>query len=125
MRRFASALAVARCCALSPALAEAGVARVWAVSDGEKVEQDDLASPLRTRNSAWDGRTVRLFGARNEVIAFQVMVEADARGIAALAAALPELRQRGGAAPHRVRAARPPIRRSPPAARSRSSPSTT
>jgi glycosyl hydrolase family 123 len=83
--------------ALSPALADAGVARLWAVNDGEKVEQDDLASPLRTRNSAWDGAKVRLFGAKNEVIAFQVMVEADAGGIAALAAALPELRQRGGA----------------------------
>jgi hypothetical protein len=82
--------------ALSPAFAEAGVARLWAVNDGEKIEQDDLASPLRARNSAWDGKTVRLFGARNEVIAFQVMAPSDARGIQALTAALPELRQRGG-----------------------------
>ena len=82
--------------ALSAAVADAGVARVWAVNDGEKIEQDDLASALRARNSAWDGKTVRLFGARNEVIAFQVMVQSDARGIQALTAALPELRQRGG-----------------------------
>jgi hypothetical protein len=81
---------------LCPAMASAGVARVWAVGDGEKVEQDDLASPLATRNAAWDGTKVRVFGARNEVVAFQVMVEADTRGIQALAAALPELRQRGG-----------------------------
>ena len=80
-----------------PAFADAGVVRVWAVSDGEKIEQDDLASPLRARNSAWDGRTVRVFGARNEVIAFQVMVQSDARGIDVLRVALPELRQRGGA----------------------------
>jgi hypothetical protein len=93
MRRFAALLLVM---AFAPACAEAGVARVWAVNDGEKIEQDDLASALRARNSAWDGKTVRLFGARNEVIAFQVMVQSDARGIQALAAALPELRQRGG-----------------------------
>jgi hypothetical protein len=82
--------------ALSPVIADAGVTRVWAVSDGEKIEQDDLASLLRAGNSAWDGTRVRVFGARNEVIAFQVMVQSDARGIQALSVALPELRQRGG-----------------------------
>jgi Domain of unknown function (DUF4091) len=82
--------------ALAPALADAGVARLWAVGDGDKVERDDLASPLAARNSAWDGTRIRIFGARNEVIAFQVVVESDARGIRALSAALPELRQRGG-----------------------------
>jgi hypothetical protein len=93
MRRFASFVLVM---ALAPVFAEGGVARVWAVSDGEKIEQDDIASALRARNSAWDGKTVRLFGARNEVLAFQVMVQADDRGIRALGAALPELRQHGG-----------------------------
>ncbi len=93
MKRFAAFLLVM---VFVPAFAQAGVARVWAVSDGEKIEQDELASALRARNSAWDGKTVRLFGARNEVIAFQVMVQSDARGIQALTAALPELRQRGG-----------------------------
>ena len=82
---------------LPPAAAGAGVARVWAVTDGEKVEQDDRASPLRGGNAAWDGRRVRLFGARNEVLAVQVIVEADERGIAALSASLPELRRRAGA----------------------------
>src|SRR5207247_6548402 len=78
------------------ASAEAGVAAVWAVNDGEKVEQDDLAHPAKARNSAWDGRTVRLFGAGNEVLAVQVVVESDAKGIAALSASLPDLRRRGG-----------------------------
>src|SRR5207247_1850993 len=84
------------------ASAEAGVAAVWAVNDGEKVEQDDLAHPAKARNSAWDGRTVRLFGAGNEVLAVQVVVESDAKGIAALSASLPDLRRRGG--PDRGRA---------------------
>ena len=82
------------------------MARVWAVSDGEKIERDDLASPLRARNSVWDGRRVRLFGARNEVVAFQVIVEADARGHRRRSRlALPELRRRGGARRIALRAA--------------------
>jgi hypothetical protein len=80
-------------------------AHVWAVGDGEKVERDDLSNPNRGRNAAWDGRRVKLFGARNEVIAFQVIVEAGHEGISELTLALPELRRRGGGA--RIRYAPP------------------
>jgi hypothetical protein len=83
----------------------AGVARVWAVGDGEKIERDDLASPFRERNSVWDGQRVRLFGARNEIVAFQVIVESDPLGISALRLALPELRRKGG--PDRIHYAPP------------------
>lgn len=94
MRRVALWVAAA---ALGGATAaSAGVAAVWAVSDGEKVERDDRAHPLKARNAVWDGRSVRLAAARNEVVAFQVIVEADGTGIGALAASLPELRQRSG-----------------------------
>ncbi len=51
--------------------------KVWAVNDGEKVKRDELDHPSRRRNSAWDGRRVKLFGARNEFVAFQVMVVAE------------------------------------------------
>ena len=81
---------------LSAGPAAAGAAAVWAVSDGEKVERDDLAHPLKARNAVWDGRTVRLAAARNEIVAFQAIVEADAAGIRALSASLPELHRRGG-----------------------------
>jgi hypothetical protein len=77
---------------LAPLSAEAGIASVWAVNDGEKVERDDLAHPAKAGNSAWDGKTVKLFGARNEIVAFQVIVEADGSGIGALRVRLPELR---------------------------------
>ena len=70
---------------------EADVRRVWAVTDGEKIERDASNHPLSARNQAWDGRTIRLFGARNEVVAFQVIVEADAGGVRELTASLPEL----------------------------------
>jgi SSS family transporter len=76
--------------------AAAGVRAVWAVSDGEKVERDERAHPLTAKNAVWDGRTVRVAAARNEIVAFQVIVEADEAGIRALSAALPELRRRGG-----------------------------
>ncbi len=39
---------------------------------------------------------MRLFGAGNEVLAFQLIVEGYAKGIAALSASLPELRRQGG-----------------------------
>ena len=38
--------------------------------------------PGRSGNSVWDGTGIRLFGARNEIVAFQVIVEADARASA-------------------------------------------
>jgi hypothetical protein len=76
--------------------AAAGMAAVWAASDGEKVERDDRAHPLKAANAVWDGHGVHLAAARNEVVAFQVIVEADADGIHALGATLPELRHRGG-----------------------------
>jgi len=76
----------------------AGVSSVWAIHDGAKIEQDDVRSAQKTSNSAWDGKTIRLFGARNEVLAFQVIVEADVQGIKALSARLPELAHAGGRA---------------------------
>ena len=75
-----------------------GVAAVWAIHDGEKIAPGDLENPFKRANHAWDGRRVRLFGARNEVLAFQVVVEADLSGIHGLSVSLPALRLRGGGA---------------------------
>src|SRR6185436_15150948 len=69
-----------------------------AVNDGEKVERDDLENPNKSSNSAWDGHRIKIFGARNEVIAFQLIVEADSDGVQSLTVSLPELRQQGGKA---------------------------
>src|SRR5207247_7394482 len=71
--------------------ADAGVRRIWAVSDGEKVDRDARDHPASTRNSVWDGRVVRVSGARNEVVAFQVIVEADDHGVDELSLRLPGL----------------------------------
>jgi hypothetical protein len=75
---------------------EAGVRGVWAVHDGDKVERDARAHAARDRNAVWDGRTIRLFGARNEIVAFQVIVEADGTGIRRLSASLPRLSPTSG-----------------------------
>jgi hypothetical protein len=97
MTRSRSLLPIALILSSPTAPACADGAAVWAVSDGEKVEQDDLDHPLEPKNAIWDGRTVRLAAARNEIVAFQVIVEADSAGIRALSAALPDLRRRGAA----------------------------
>jgi hypothetical protein len=76
---------------------------VWAVHDGVKVKRDDLARPERLRNAVWDGRTITIAAARNEVIAFQVIVQAGASAIDELSASLPELRRRGGGGEIRYR----------------------
>ncbi len=71
--------------------AQADIRHVWAVNDGEKVERDAVAHPLRARNSTWDGTAVRISGARNEIVAFQIIVEADHGGIRGLSLRLPSL----------------------------------
>ncbi len=60
--------------------AVAAISEVWAVNDGEKVKREDLTNPNKTGNSAWDGQAISVFGARNEIVAFQVILEADAEG---------------------------------------------
>ena len=90
-RAAAGAAAATVVVALVAGDAEAGVRSIWAVGDGEKIDETRLESPLAALNSVWDGKTVRLFAARNEIVAFQVIVVADAKGIGALSAALPRL----------------------------------
>lgn len=79
-----------------PQAAAAAVRHVWAINDGEKVERDDLSNPNRKGNFVWDGRRIKLFGARNELIAFQLIVEAGDGKIKQLSVSLPELRRQSG-----------------------------
>jgi hypothetical protein len=79
-------------CNQSPA--QSGITKIWAVDDGEKVRQDDLnhwaaTSPL---NRVWDGTTIRVFAARNEVVAFQVILEAGGVGASEVDVRLDTLR---------------------------------
>jgi len=63
---------------------------VWANTGEDKVTRDELratANPTAVKNSVWDGTKVKLFGARNEVVAFNLVLEAakeDATGVSVL-----------------------------------------
>lgn len=81
---------------LSGTRVDASVSAIWAVNDGEKVDRDDLNNPNKSGNSSWDGHKIKIFGARNEVIAFQLIVEAGSDGIQSLSVTFPELLERRG-----------------------------
>ncbi|MGA9120170.1 MAG: carbohydrate binding domain-containing protein [Bacteroidota bacterium] len=69
-------------CSCAKTVAQPGVTRVWAIDDGEKVKQDDLTNPAKTgvNNPVWDGSRITLFGAKNETVAFQLILEASGTG---------------------------------------------
>jgi hypothetical protein len=94
--RAITLLAIALMIPRSTAQTPAAVAAVWAVNDSEKIARDDLANPNKSGNSAWDGSRIHLFGARNEVLAFQVIVESGVGGIQQLSLSLPALTSTSG-----------------------------
>ena len=97
--RLACSERTLRCSVAASALHDSAAVRsVWAVNDGEKIARDDLNNPNKSTNSAWDGHKIKIFGARNEIIAFQLIIEADNNGINRLTVALPGLSQKGGKA---------------------------
>jgi hypothetical protein len=61
---------------------DSGIKRIWAVDDGEKIKREDLQHPLAnsSENIVWDGEKIQIFGARNEIVAFQLIIEAGAFG---------------------------------------------
>lgn len=67
-------------------VSKAEVTGVWAVGDGEKVFRYDENHPAKTGNSVWDSgqKRIGLRGLYNEVLAFQVIVEADSFGAKAV-----------------------------------------
>ena len=69
-------------CGISPL--RAAVTGAWAAGDGEKVYRYQADHPCRGKSSIWDGRSIRLKGLYNEILAFQVIVEADSFGAASV-----------------------------------------
>ncbi len=52
---------------------------IWANNGEDKITQDELratANPSSVLNSVWDGNKIKLFGARNEVLGFCLVLEA-------------------------------------------------
>src|SRR3954464_6208483 len=55
------------------------ITAVWANTGEDKVTQDELRGhdhSAQLISSAWDGRRIRVFGARNEMVAFNLVLEA-------------------------------------------------
>jgi hypothetical protein len=55
------------------------ISAVWANEGGDKVTRDELRATghaSAVNSSVWDGKCVRVFGAQNEVISFDVVLEA-------------------------------------------------
>ena len=63
---------------------QAAISGVWAAGDGEKIYRYQADAPGRAKSSLWDGKTIRLEGFYNEVLGFQVIVEADSFGARAV-----------------------------------------
>ena len=105
VRRIALAIVLWTVCC---GAVSAGVRRVWAIGDGDKVDRDDTIHPGRAGNAVWDGTSIRLFGARNEIVAFQLIVDADGTGIGRSRRRCRELRSGGSASAtaHRPRSDR-------------------
>jgi hypothetical protein len=57
------------------------VSAVWANDGGDKVTRDEVRAHQGrdVRNSIWDGAGIRLFGARNEIVSFNLILEAADR----------------------------------------------
>jgi hypothetical protein len=73
-----------------------GLSRIWAIDDGEKIKQEDISNPLTDSplNPVWDGKCIRLFGARNEMIAFQLILQANDIGANNIEVELKELKNK-------------------------------
>ncbi len=77
-----------------PHRGEGGVSAVWAHDGGEKVVRAELRAtgqPEAVTNSVWDGSGIRLHGARNEVVSFNLVLEAateEATGVSVAVSSL-------------------------------------
>ena len=73
---------------------------VWAIDDGEKIKEDATTLPVAqgTGNPVWSpGQAIRLFAMKNETVAFQVVVAADASPLDGVTVDVDPLAGPGGA----------------------------
>jgi hypothetical protein len=73
---------------------------VWANEGGDKVTREELratANAAAVRNRIWDGATIRTFGARNEVVSLNLVLEAGRGSVADVRVSFDRLAGPGGA----------------------------
>jgi hypothetical protein len=79
------------------------ITAVWANEGGDKVTRDELrasSNPGNVLNRVWDGTKVALFGAKNEVVAFNLILEASSSGATDIAISFNSLTGPNGASIH-------------------------
>ncbi len=77
-----------------PSESKANDLAVWANDGGEKIVKDELRASRdieATTNSVWDGEKIRIFGAKNEVVSFNLIIEADEQDLTNVTVAFDEL----------------------------------
>ena len=59
-----------------------GVNRIWALDDGEKIKYEDIDNQLASdpNNAVWKDSTINIFGGRNEIVAFQLIIQSETGG---------------------------------------------
>jgi len=76
------------------------ITAVWANEGGDKVTQDELRATGHASavvDSVWDGHCITTFGAKNEVVSFNVILEAATSTAATVSVSLGDLTGPGGA----------------------------
>jgi hypothetical protein len=66
---------------------------IWAVDETEKIRRDDIHSSLRfdKRNRVWNNSRVELFGAKNEIVGFQLLLQTDSIQVESITVSLDSL----------------------------------
>ncbi len=63
-----------------PSFSFAGISTIWANDSGDKVTQEELRvgapNGRKVLNHCWDGTTIKIFGGRNKVVNFNLVLEA-------------------------------------------------
>src|SRR5947209_7172265 len=80
LQPFRGFLLVSFLCTCSPVWAS-GITAIWANDGEDKVTQNELRAsqnPAGVHNCVWDGAHIKLFGAKNEVVSFNLILEARA-----------------------------------------------
>lgn len=79
------------------AYSQGGLSRVWAIDDGEKILQNKInhTAANGTNNTVWNGSSISLFGGKNEVVAFQVILQGNATGASGVNVILDSLTRSG------------------------------
>jgi len=75
------------------------ITAVWANEGGDKVTQDELRATghaSAVANGVWDGHCIKVFGAKNEVVSFNVVLEAATSPSAKVTVSLGNLTGPGG-----------------------------